>query len=222
VKAGRREVLRRIGVRLGWRFGVGFYGLTQEADAELVRRPPVRVAATVEEVAARLAGERQYTPDPLSGLVDIMRHPRHVQARLDAGTPIGDCDEFAAYWLACLLKSGLADRAYLGIYQGTRIGDGRPVGHALTLYDVDLPRPPTSNRDGAVGPLPEPADRPSVSERRWVDYRLPATYEGRWGWVEPVSESFGARPIFAGIARVERLTEQDTLVFGERSGKAFR
>lgn len=193
----RRAVLVRIGSRIGWRFGVGWYGLTQrisEDDSE-----PVRPAASYEEIVTRLRFGQGYAPDPVHGKLDIMRHPRRIQRWIDTGKPIGDCDEHAAYWLACLLKSGLACEAYLGILQAQTLATGETWGHALAVW-----------RESEGGPL------------LWADYGLPRTTDGEWGWVQQVADAYQSRPLFAGLAHVHRLDGDDTLVFGAKQGRAFR
>lgn len=193
----RRAALVRIGSRIGWRFGVGWYQLTQELSLDDSR--PVQVAASDAEIAGRLAFGSRYAPDPVRGALDIMRHPRRVQRWIDSGKPLGDCDEHAAYRLACLLKSGLASEAWLGIFQGQEIETGKTFGHALALWRV-------------MGGNPI----------QWADYGLGETTATEWGWVERVASVYSARPLFAGMAKVRRLDDLDTLIFGEKKGKAFR
>jgi hypothetical protein len=193
----RRAALVRIGSRIGWRFGIGWYQLTQELSLDDSR--PVQPAASPQEILERLRFGQSYAPDPINGALDIMRHPRRVQRWIDTGKPLGDCDEHAAYWLACLLRSGLAAEAWLGIFQGQEVATGKTFGHALALW-----------RAQPDGPI------------LWADYTTPATTDGRGGWVDAVATAYGARPLFAGMAHVTRLNELDTLIFGEKAGKGFR
>src|SRR5690606_30076874 len=90
----RRAVLVRIGSRIGWRLGVGWYGLTQRISED--DSAPVRPAHDYQEILVRLRFGQNYAPDPVHGKLDIMRHPRRIQRWIDTGKPIGDCDEHAA------------------------------------------------------------------------------------------------------------------------------
>ncbi len=177
----RRSKMRRAAARVFWRLGFRWYGLTARLGEG--RGVPVRQAETIAEIGRRTSYPDHYVADR----GDTMRHPRLAQAAIDARRPMGDCDDHAAYWASCLLKSGLAERVYLAAMHLQL--DGEPAGHAFVLF----------RRSG---------------DDAWhaADYGLPVRGATAREACEVLAGSFGARalPLFAAWMRVE-LREDDGL-----------
>lgn len=112
----------------------------------------VKPVSEISEIPERLKWGGLYKADRKGG--DRFYHPRRVQKRIDDGVRIGDCEDHAGYWIACLLKSGLAKRAWLGAVFFVRNG---VEGHAICIYedhagkfwwcDYGMPRPFTPEAD---------------------------------------------------------------------------
>jgi hypothetical protein len=187
-----RAKLRRIGTRLFWRFGLRWYGLTSRRIGE-GKGTPVRTAESISDLAGRTSYPDHYTEDRL----DSMRHPRLIQARVDARRPLGDCDDHAAYWCAVLLKSGLAERVYLAAMHLQL--DGEPAGHAFVIF----------RRSG---------------DDAWhaADYGLPVRGATAREACEALAGSFGARalPLFAAWMRVELRDDDGLRLRRTDAGKA--
>jgi hypothetical protein len=171
-----RSKLRRAGTRLFWRFGLRWYGFTARLGKD--RGVPVRPAASIEDLVTRISAPNHYTADGF----DTMRHPRLVQARIDAGKPIGDCDDHASIIAATLRKSDLAWRVYLATVHMQLGEEKAPVGHAFVLF------------------------RRLDSEFWWaMDYDMPVSGTTARAAIEQLALQFGpnTKPLFAGWMLVE-------------------
>lgn len=187
----------RVGSRIGWRLGVRWYCLTERASES--HGHPVEPAGSCEEIAKRLSFGNAYKPDPWKGRLDIMRHPRRIQRWIDEGKPVGDCDEHAAYWCACLLKSGLVDNVWMGTLQ-MQAPDGTISGHAVSVFD-----------------------RPGTGSLWTADYDVPVSIgTDRWGWVDVYCQRYGAKPVFATLAKVIRLDADDLIVMRPEAARGYR
>jgi len=178
-----RAKLRRFGVRLGWRFGFRWYGLTARVgdrrDGDVVE-----IASTIEELSRRLAGGTRYVADG----VDTMRHPRVVQRRIRLGEEIGDCDDHASYIASVLLKSNLAREVYLAQLH-MQDPDGGVSGHAFVVFSANDDHDPN-----------------------WyaMDYAMPLSAGAIRDVIEKMAASFAATPIAAAVKPV-RLRADDGL-----------
>lgn len=62
------------------------------------------------EAVNEICGKLKYRSDPVNGLIDLYNHPEYTQYLLNTGNyegAINDCDDFASYAQALLLKSGV-------------------------------------------------------------------------------------------------------------------
>lgn len=104
-----------------------WYGLSLNVT-RMRRWPPLPKFYNEREIATELAWGKNWRPDPLRGLLDVVMDPRKLQHRIECGeTEFGDCDDHALYWATALLQSGMADRAWLGtVWYGE--------GHVVCVY----------------------------------------------------------------------------------------
>lgn len=136
-----------------------WYGLTQFFTG--FGGVKLRTFAVPNEIVADLDHGQRYRADRRAG---AMTHPRKVQARINAGQKLGDCEDHAGYWIAALLESGLATEVYMGsIFY---LDGGKKEGHAVTVF----------KRDG---------------EYFWADYAQPQMIATRDAWVAHVLTVYG-------------------------------
>jgi hypothetical protein len=167
-----------------------WYGLTMRLTKVNTNR--VRNFETLDEIPHSFGWGSRYKKDPLNGKLDYLTHPSRLARNVELGEPFGDCDDHAIYWCVALLKSGLASRAWLCIYQMEK-EDGSFSGHAICTFK--------STKDNMY---------------YWSDYPLP-TYldEYRDKWAYRSAQTYGATPLCAGMIEVTAVKEDDTPVFGE-------
>lgn len=150
-----------------------------------VDKPEVQPATSFAEIVIRVAYGRRYRQD---GRRDRMLHPRRVQARVNAGAiGLGDCEDHAAYWIACLIKSQLADEVLLGNLQFKN--GGKRAGHAVVVFKAD-------------------------GDWYWADYNMPSLLPSRDAWVDAVLAIYGNELVGGVLTRVE-LNADDTINFNE-------
>lgn len=179
VRTTPRAKARRIVTRMFWRVGDRWYGFTSLFRGR--HGHPVKVATSVDEIAARLRIKEpgdMWVADPLDGKLDVLKHPRLVQRAIDERRPVGDCDDHAGYWCSVLLKSGLATDVYFATLQ--MADEEGPSGHAFALFQVE-------------------------GDRRWfsADYFAPAAHPNPRAAILAMAESFGALPLIGTWKRVE-------------------
>lgn len=207
-KRGRfkvRDGFLRIGARMFTRAGFRWYELNQLRDDNA---PPVRTASSVSEIVTRLSAGARYESDKLGGKLDVLTHPRIVQRHIDAGLPIGDCEDHAGYVLSCGLKSGLFRRAWMGSIQMRSVDSGEHFGHAVSVWQEN-------SNDKAENHLVIPG---RLFTMDYADPR-PAMYE-TWDWVRVYEQRFNAYAIEASVASV-RLRVDDGLDFYAFRSKGF-
>lgn len=185
-----RAKARRITTRIGWRLGMRWYQFTSRFKAK--DGHPVKVAASIAEIAARLQQGRLYELDPLNGKLDVLKHPRLVQRAIDEGRPLGDCDDHAGYWCSALLKSGLATDVYLATVQ--MVDDEGMSGHAFVLFQVE-------------------------GDEWWyaADYGMPLSAGNPRTAIDAMASEFGARPMVGTWKRVV-LRDDDGIRFVRGGG----
>lgn len=171
--------------------GLWFVGLLQRVKYRISQRmtrvdkPAVRPATSFADIVIRVAYGQLYRKD---GRRDRMSHPRLVQARIDKGeVQLGDCEDHAAYWIACLIKSRLAERVYLGNLQFRDAGER--AGHAVVVFESD-------------------------GDWYWADYGMPSLLPSREHWAEYVLAIYGDEMLGGVLTRVS-LNADDTINFGE-------
>lgn len=141
-------------------------------------------------------------------------HPGEFQRRLEAGKKAGDCEDHAAYWVACLKNTLLrgapgapvTGRHRIGIVRGTD-SKGKAQGHGVIVFwdmrdellcwaDYGLPHKQVEQVEGPTG-------------MRVV--RLP---NDSWVWAEQVAKGYGWKLKYAFTVEVIRLTPRGALKFG--------
>ena len=150
-----------------------------------VDKPEVQPAASFAEIVIRVAYGGLYRKD---GRKDRMLHPRLVQARINAGDiRLGDCEDHAAYWIACLIKSKLADEVLLGNLQFK--DHGERAGHAVVVFKAD-------------------------GDWYWADYNMPSLLPSRDAWADAVLAIYGDE-LVGGVLTHVGLNHDDTINFNE-------
>ena len=98
-------------------------------------RTKVKFHSSYKRIAEELSWGKEYTPDPVKGLLDVITHPSRVQRRVNAGMKVGDCDDHAAYWAAAVEDSELCipGSARLGFVR-YRNKSGKLSGHVVALW----------------------------------------------------------------------------------------
>lgn len=94
----------------------------------------VRMHNSILGISGLLNRGQDYTPDPLGGFFDYLNHPTKLEYRLTSTEHdgFGDCDDYAIYWIASLLKSNLAKHTWFGIYRFTK--DNEKNTHAVCVF----------------------------------------------------------------------------------------
>jgi len=174
-----------------------WYGLTLTLTRRKNKHPEVATYKTVTEIPVALNWGRNWRPDPIKGALDVCMHPRKFQANIDSGsTEFGDCDDHALYWATALLKSGLADRAYLGTVWWSKEGE-KDVGHVVCVFDKD-------------------------GDTFWTDYGIPrkAVDGDNWSWAKDVVNR--RRATLQAAAKFEvRLRRNGSPKLRKRTGKRY-
>jgi hypothetical protein len=157
-----------------------WYGLTCRLTWK--RGPWVHRYVQPLDITRRLA-YKTYKTDPLKGKFDFMSHPRKVEAKLEAGKRIGDCDDHAIYWCTALLKSGISQEVYFAIYQA--VEGHRRFGHAVCVF----------RHQGSWF---------------YADYGAPVEIVDKWGYMLKDATRRNADPIGGILLRVESVSNGDT------------
>jgi hypothetical protein len=140
--------------------------------------PQVATYKTPDEIVLALRFGTAWRPDPLKEALDVMMSPRKMQQRIDdKAAVLGDCDDHAIYWATALLKSGIAERAWLGTvwYQNA---NGKGTGHVVCVWE---------RWNGAL---------------YWSDYSVPQPFTSEWCWARAVASRRQAKLIAAGYFQV--------------------
>lgn len=168
----------------------GYFLTSQE-----VTRQPAFPVAKYKQISEITAACRQltWTQDPLDGKLDHVRHPTYMQRAInERWRRSGDCDEFAAYWAAALMKNSLADEVWYGTAMWAS-GD-KIVGHAICVYRVDDTWYWAGN---------------------WKNCNPIVAGELREGWIAGMEAILGTR-VFAAAMWPLALRGDDTLLFGKQ------
>ncbi len=156
------------------------------------RNHPVPVIKELSDIPASLDWGRDWKADPRGS--DIFYHPRRVQKRIDQGKPgIGDCEDHAGWWIACLFKANMASNAALGVVIFEV--NGKKSGHAVCVF-TDV-----------------------YGKKWWGDYSMPNPVFGTtwWAFGLDVARRFKANKIIAvELYPAVRIRNDDTVVFHVR------
>ncbi len=183
----------------GMHYRAFWYRIVQWFSGVFAWKHPVKPVASVSEIPERLSWGQNYKADRRGS--DRFYHPRRIQLRIDKDVRIGDCEDHAGYWIACLLKSGLAKRAWLGAVFFVRDGI---QGHAVCLYE----------------------DR--AGQFWWCDYGMPRPFTPQadthgdvdgvgYAWAPEVARAFGASALHrAELYGISGLKRTDALDFDFR------
>jgi hypothetical protein len=187
-------LLQKKAVQAAWSCGLfGVHKAAMRAGQEATKRPEstVKVYPNIAEITAATSKLR-WTEDPWQGKLDVIKHPTFMQEALDKHPDYaGDCDDFAAYWLAALRKGKLADVEKL-YFAAALWEDG---GHAVASYrDLDGSWWWAGNWNRCV-PLP--------------------TTE--YGWIDGIKSRINKPLWVAGRIKVTGLLGDDTVVYGPAS-----
>ena len=141
---------------------------------------PLKKIALVSEIAL-LFKRIKYKEDPLNGRLDYVPHPTAFQRGIDLGTvenPYADddCDGYAIFCAAVLLKSQLADVVWYATASYTYVDGprkGEQAGHAVCVY-----RDKTTNKHHWIGNWHGGVPMDLPSPEGWVEalerYGMPA------------------------------------------------
>lgn len=139
-------------------------------------------------IAAVFLGGRLYRKDRRAG---ALTHPNKVQARLNRGVRIGDCEDHAGYWCKSLRESLLSFELYMGhLYYVER--DGTNAAHAVAVYR-----------------------KPDTADYYWCDYGVPRLLTSRDAWPEAVLPVYGQKLRGAFMFRVDTTGVRGQLRFGD-------
>ena len=129
--------------------------------------PEVKTYESIADIPPAIKYGRNWREDPIKGLLDIVMSPRKFQYLIDKGSEeFGDCDDHALYWAAALLKSNLADKAWLGTVWYSKADGSMKSGHVVCVFSKG-------------------------GKSYWADYRNPSLFEGTWEWATQVAQSRG-------------------------------
>lgn len=145
---------------------------------------------STNEIIEALGFGEDYVKDPLNGALDIMYHPREIQDRINNDEKVGDCDDHAIYWAACLLKADIAKDAWIGTIYYKR-EDGSFGGHAVCVFE---------DYSGQLF---------------WSDYRMPVAVASHEEWTHQIgNERYGVKAVASALVPVISLDKDDTPKFG--------
>jgi len=189
-----RNAFIRFGVRAFWPLAVIWWWMTMFFTRK--KHHSVKIASSVTSILERLHFGADYKPDPWKGRLDIMRHPTRVQQWIDEGKKIGDCDEHACYWAACLFVSNLTAEAWINTLQMEDIDTKEITGHAVCIYR-----------------------HPLTHELFFVDYDQPTRITTMRDYGVAVAAKYHARPIAGWSVRVLLDFNTDSLTI--QHGQSF-
>lgn len=149
---------------------------------------PLPHFANVGQIVEALSRGARYRPDRRAG---ALTHPCKVQARINRGVRIGDCEDHAGYWCKGLRDSLLSFEVYMGHIYYVR-SDGTKGAHAVTLYR-----------------------RPTSDEYFWCDYQIPQRLTSLEAWPEAVLRVYGKEFRGAFMFRTYPSGVRGALRFGE-------
>lgn len=130
----------KLSMDLNWMFSHKLfksYIVKAEISQEITRKPnsPVTIYKSIQEIT-EATSKLKWTEDPWSGKLDLIKHPTFMQESINSHPEYsGDCDDFAAYWCAALLKSNLSNEVYIGICFYNKGNENS--GHACCVYKYD-------------------------------------------------------------------------------------
>lgn len=166
----------------------------------LTRKPRIKLPAyiSIDEIAEVMDEvAHKWRPDPIKGVLDVCMHPTKFQRKLTQDVQeLGDCDDYAAYWAACLAKNGLARNVHLA---SVFFDDGKKVGgHAVCVFQV--------YGDEAW---------------YWADYGEPNKIGSFWDYAQEVAEAYGGEKVVAFAFEVKYQKKTSTPKLGKGKVKAF-
>lgn len=143
-----------------------WYGMTQTFTRKK-RYPEVRFYGAVTDIPPAIQYGRRWREDPIKGLLDVLMTPRKFQWHIEMDhEEFGDCDDHALYWATALLKSKLADKAWLGTVWYTKPDGSSKSGHVVCVF----------SKDGRT---------------YWADYGNPSAFGGKWEWASQMANRRG-------------------------------
>lgn len=125
-------------VKTQWRLGLlGGQIPAMLASQAATFRPSSKIPKynSIAEVAEALR-ELKWTSDPFNGKLDIVKHPTYMQEAIEKHiNEAGDCDDFAAYYAACLKMNHL-NESYSKVILGITMweSNGSVEGHCVCVY----------------------------------------------------------------------------------------
>lgn len=135
-----------------------WYGMSMRFTRRNRKNPQVAEYTSTRQIAEAINWGRNWRPDPWKQALDVVMHPRKFQAKINAGDDeFGDCDDHALYWATALLKSGLADRAWMGTIWYQKPDAKKGSGHAICVFEKD-------------------------GKTFWADYGMPRAVGEGWEW----------------------------------------
>lgn len=152
---------------------------------------------SVQEITDSIS-KIKWTADPFNGKLDIVKHPTYIQEAIDQHNDLsGDCDDFAVYWIAALLKSGIVKSPkdlFMGIALWASKDKKTLTGHAVCVYKIN-------------------------DQWFWVsnwNRSIPFSIQNQNDWIVPVLGK--NRKIIAGKYLVDGIKDvgeaRDTIIFG--------
>lgn len=182
----QEKLLRFAVVRFLW-----FIKLWYNLTVFLTRKPKTKINKydTVRALGITMRGiAHKWRPDPLSGALDVCMHPSKFQRGINGESEeLGDCDDYAMYWAACLKDSNLADEVYFAACHYINNDTGKIGGHAVCVF-ID-------SEDG---------------ELYWADYGKPHQIKGIWEVADGISRKYNATPISVLYFDVDYTKETNT------------
>lgn len=170
MKPIKRFFIRFAAKRLKW-----FVRFWYNTTVMLTRKPKIKLPAfvTVREIAEVMKeASDKWRPDPLGGALDVCMHPTKFQMKLaEDKEKLGDCDDYAMYWCACLLENELVSDVYFAsaFYEDS---NGKIGGHAVCLFQF-----------------------PYDTNYYWADYGVPKKLESLWDFAPAIANQYGGKAI---------------------------
>jgi hypothetical protein len=126
--------------RMYWKLGLFGTNIAKYTATQLLtyspnyKIPQYNSITQIQEATSKL----KWTTDPWDGKLDIVKHSTFMQEAIEKHPDYsGDCDDFANYWVASILKNNLAKNVYVGFgfWRGRLPKD--IVGHACCVFEKD-------------------------------------------------------------------------------------
>lgn len=118
-----------------WPLAFIWYRVTQVCTLLVRDDVPVRWCTSINQAVTNLGEGRKWKAD--RPVLDVMSHPRVVQARIDRGAKVGDCEDHAAYILSALRRVAFLWRPYVFTVQMVDRKTGKVSGHCIMGYSQE-------------------------------------------------------------------------------------